>query len=106
MHERAGRKAEHAGSGRVHSLGRRNQLELGVRLRDRLVLRILPSRLRVFALKPFNPQPSTLNRVSIPSGLEGESIPVNPYESTREWLERQGIKVSTVPKGARIITAG
>jgi hypothetical protein len=38
--------------------------------------------------------------------LQGESIPVNPYEPTREWLERQGIKVSKVPKGARVITAG
>jgi hypothetical protein len=35
----------------------------------------------------------------------GESVPVNPFESTRQWLERQGIQVSKVPKGARIITA-
>lgn len=34
----------------------------------------------------------------------GESIPYNPLESTREWLERQGIRVSAVPKGARIIS--
>jgi hypothetical protein len=38
--------------------------------------------------------------------FEGESIPFNPYESIREWLERQGIKVSKIPEGARIITAG
>jgi hypothetical protein len=37
--------------------------------------------------------------------LEGESIPVSPYETTREWLERQGIKVSRIPKGARVIIA-
>lgn len=38
--------------------------------------------------------------------LEGESIPVSPYESTRDWLERQGINISKIPKGARVITAG
>jgi hypothetical protein len=37
--------------------------------------------------------------------LEGESIPISPYESTREWLERQGITVSKIPTGARVITA-
>jgi hypothetical protein len=36
----------------------------------------------------------------------GESVPVSPFGSTREWLERQGIQVSRIPKGARIITAG
>jgi hypothetical protein len=36
----------------------------------------------------------------------GESIPISPFESTRQWLERQGIQVSKIPKGARIITAG
>jgi hypothetical protein len=35
----------------------------------------------------------------------GESIPISPFESTREWLVRHGIQVSKVPKGARIITA-
>jgi hypothetical protein len=38
--------------------------------------------------------------------LQGESIPVSPYETTRGWLERQGIKVPKIPKGARIISAG
>jgi len=50
----------------------------------------------------LNPQPSTLNHHD-PFGLDGESTPINPYESTREWLERQGLKI---PKGARIVTAG
>jgi hypothetical protein len=36
----------------------------------------------------------------------GESVPINPFESTRQWLERQGIQVSKIPKGARIITDG
>src|SRR5688572_13070719 len=31
----------------------------------------------------------------------GESVPVSPFESTREWLERQGIHVSKVLRGAR-----
>jgi hypothetical protein len=36
----------------------------------------------------------------------GEPVPINPFESTRQWLERQGIQVSKIPKGARIITDG
>ena len=39
-----------------------------------------------------NPQPGIQN-AEPESGLEGESIPIGPYESTREWLERQGIRV-------------
>jgi hypothetical protein len=48
------------------------------------------------------------SKIAEPSGAEadfgGESIPVSPFESTREWLERQGIQVSKIPKGARIIS--
>jgi hypothetical protein len=37
--------------------------------------------------------------------LQGESVPISPYESTREWLERQGITGSKIPKAAPIISA-
>jgi hypothetical protein len=49
-------------------------------------------------------------KIAEPSAAEadwgGESVPVSRFESTREWLERQGIQVSKTPKGARVITAG
>jgi len=38
--------------------------------------------------------------------LDGESIPFSPFESTRDWLERQGIQASKIPNGARLSTAG
>jgi hypothetical protein len=50
------------------------------------------------------------SRIAEPSDAEadfgGESLPVSPYEPTRDWLERQGINVSKIPEGARFITAG
>jgi hypothetical protein len=50
---------------------------------------------------PLNPN-GNLNRdpnlsaspsLSNATEFEGESIPIGPYESTREWLQRQGIRV-------------
>jgi hypothetical protein len=55
--------------------------------------------------KVENPSSKIAEPAESESDFGGESVPISPFESTREWLERQGIHVSKIPKSARIITA-
>jgi hypothetical protein len=48
-------------------------------------------------LKIENPK-SKVETPEFEGDFGGEFVPFNLFESTREWLERQGIKVSKIPK--------